>query len=564
MEEYVEVAFDLGLDNEPVSDTPMVPLFELGEDEAVQTTSGTAPSKLIQEVEVEAKFIVGDDVVMPDLRAIGPLGDPVTSELNALYFDTPDLDLVSAGIALRRRSGGSDAGWHLKTEGSGAGRRIEKRLPISGARPPRFLRDALPVELRFKPLIPVARLETHRTETPVLSARRSVLANVCEDHVRVDAGPPGSGRKGSSQTAWREVEVELARGDTRALSHISRLLLNSGLTPAPYGSKISRALEGWPRTSVSVPSDRAVEAAVRGYVETQVGLIQSLEEGVAEGEGDAVHLSRVAARRLRSTLDTFAILFDPDVANHLIGELRWFGRELSSLRDLQVLQARLADGTAAVLPSEAQALSRLRSGVDAAEEKSAGQVRTDVLGPRYEMLQDAMSELVDPRLREVALGAGGAESEDVLLVSPAKPLGKTMKRLQAAEVLARAMPKKQTWDERLRQAHLWHEARKAAKTVRYAYEALVPVLGEEGTQIVLCWQEATSALGELQDTMFELDVLVELGGGVPHSTPVLSAEEVGHLKHLAKKTIGEQMRLGRRSLLNALIVSMNFRWSSRP
>ncbi|WP_129587564.1 CYTH and CHAD domain-containing protein [Actinomyces minihominis] len=552
MEEYVEVAFDLGLGDELASDTPMVPLFDLGEGEGGPTTSGAAPSKLIQEVEIEVKFSVGDNVGALDLGAIGPLGHPVTSELNALYFDTPDLELESAGIALRRRSGGSDAGWHLKTEVSSSGHRIEKRLPISGARPPRFLRSVLPPELQFRPLIPVARLETHRTETPVLSSRRSILANVCEDHVRVDAGPLGGGRKGSQQSAWREVEVELAAGDTRALSHISRLLLNAGLTPATYGSKIARALEGWPRTSVSDLGGHPVQAAVRRYIENQVGVIQSLEEGVAEGEGEAVHQSRVAARRLRSTLDTFSTLFTPTVADHLIGELRWFGRELSALRDLQVLRARLVDGTAAALPSDPQVLAWLLSGVDAAADAAASQVRTDVLGPRYEMLQDGLAELVDPRLQTANLGGSRADLEDILRASPAKPLGKTMKRLQAAEVLARALPKRQTLDEKLQQAHLWHETRKAAKTVRYAYEALAPVLGEEGSTKVLRWQEATSALGELQDTTFELDAIGELERGGAISSPQLSPEGVSRLKQVAEKNMGEQMRLGRRSLLAAL------------
>jgi hypothetical protein len=35
-------------------------------------------------------------------------------ELDAVYYDTDDLRLSGCSAALRRRTGGSDAGWHLK------------------------------------------------------------------------------------------------------------------------------------------------------------------------------------------------------------------------------------------------------------------------------------------------------------------------------------------------------------------------------------------------------------------------------------------------------------------
>jgi inorganic triphosphatase YgiF len=39
---------------------------------------------------------------------------PDEEQLEAEYYDTDDLRLISAGITLRRRRGGDDAGWHLK------------------------------------------------------------------------------------------------------------------------------------------------------------------------------------------------------------------------------------------------------------------------------------------------------------------------------------------------------------------------------------------------------------------------------------------------------------------
>jgi inorganic triphosphatase YgiF len=41
------------------------------------------------------------------------LGEPAVHELVAVYYDTADLRLAADRVALRRRTGGSDAGWHV-------------------------------------------------------------------------------------------------------------------------------------------------------------------------------------------------------------------------------------------------------------------------------------------------------------------------------------------------------------------------------------------------------------------------------------------------------------------
>src|ERR1035438_9244767 len=50
--------------------------------------------------------------------------------LDAVYYDTEDLRLIRAGVTLRRRTGGEDAGWHLKLP-AGADTRDEIRLPLA-------------------------------------------------------------------------------------------------------------------------------------------------------------------------------------------------------------------------------------------------------------------------------------------------------------------------------------------------------------------------------------------------------------------------------------------------
>ena len=57
------------------------------------------------------------------------MGQQVEQLLEATYFDTPDLDLAAHGVTLRRRSGGNDAGWHVKIP-QGKDTRTEVRLPL--------------------------------------------------------------------------------------------------------------------------------------------------------------------------------------------------------------------------------------------------------------------------------------------------------------------------------------------------------------------------------------------------------------------------------------------------
>jgi inorganic triphosphatase YgiF len=95
--------------------------------------------------EVERKYAADDGFELPPLTElmagadgrrdeIAPVaeGEPVRQRLAATYFDTADLRLATAGLTLRRRTGGEDAGWHLKVP-AGPDTRSEVRLPLGKA-----------------------------------------------------------------------------------------------------------------------------------------------------------------------------------------------------------------------------------------------------------------------------------------------------------------------------------------------------------------------------------------------------------------------------------------------
>src|SRR5215472_3181648 len=193
-------------------------------------------------IEVERKYAVGAEFVMPDLSAapaVTAVTSPRTYHLTAIYFDTPGFRLASARITLRRRTGGTDAGWHLKLP-AGAARR-EVHAPLESGT------DTVPAELAGlvfdvtggRPLCPIARLQTARTVRHLMDGAGQVLAEVADDQVtgslpsgtasREDtpgAGPaPDAWRTAS---AWREVEIELDRGPAEILDQAGRLLILAG------------------------------------------------------------------------------------------------------------------------------------------------------------------------------------------------------------------------------------------------------------------------------------------------------------------------------------------------
>ena len=68
-------------------------------------------------VEIERKYDVDVGTPLPDWTGIDSVDAASAGELRELdarYFDTDDAALARAGVAVRRRTGGSDAGWHIR------------------------------------------------------------------------------------------------------------------------------------------------------------------------------------------------------------------------------------------------------------------------------------------------------------------------------------------------------------------------------------------------------------------------------------------------------------------
>ena len=79
---------------------------------------------------------------------------------------------------------------------------------------------------------------------------------------------------------------------------------------------------------------------VAAYVAAQCEVLASNDVGMRTGT-PAVHKTRVAARRLRSTLRMFDDVFDAAPAEELNNELSWYADVLGQVRDRDILSGRL-------------------------------------------------------------------------------------------------------------------------------------------------------------------------------------------------------------------------------
>jgi hypothetical protein len=196
--------------------------------------------------ERERKFDLDPGRPVPRLAGVGPVVDqraPVESTLDAAYFDTEDMRLLRNRITLRRRTGGPDAGWHLKLPAE-SGARQEIQLPLGGEERvvPQGLADRVRTESGSRALIEIAHLRTTRYSYDLVDATGARLAVLTDDHV--------TGEKAGSAVpeGWRELEVELEpAADPGLLDVLGEALVKAGARPGRWPSKLRRLLAGsWP------------------------------------------------------------------------------------------------------------------------------------------------------------------------------------------------------------------------------------------------------------------------------------------------------------------------------
>ncbi|MGW1722893.1 CYTH and CHAD domain-containing protein [Streptomyces sp. NPDC002306] len=484
--------------------------------------------------EIERKY-ESDDSGLPDLTGVAGVAavlDKGVAQLDATYYDTADLRLAAASITLRRRTGGSDAGWHLKLPVA-PGVRDEIHAPLADTVPPE-LASLVRSRVRDAELLPVLRLRSERDLRNLVDADGRLLAEAGVDAVRADRILGGDG---SAQ--WTEIEVELADGgDPAFLDTVEKRLRKAGVRPSKSASKLARALaetapsgkdgkaakagkaakgakegkdgkaakdakDGKKRDGVrrEEPSGEPVTAGdhVLAYVRAQRDAIVELDPAVRQDAPDSVHSMRVATRRLRSAFRSYGTVLDRTVTDPVGVELKWLAGELGVDRDREVLtdhlMAALDDLPRTLVSGPVR--TRLRTWARARR----GGARRRLIGVldsrRYLTLLDTLDAFIaDPPRLEAAAG----RPDKVLAKAVRKDFGK----LAALVEQALELPPGHERDLAL------HEARKKAKRTRYAAETAAPALGDPASALVKSMKSVQGLLGDHQDSVMVRQTLREL------------------------------------------------------
>lgn len=275
-----------------------------------------------------------------------------------------------------------------------------------------------------------------------------------------------------------------------------------------------------PRASVvTVPAPGrgapSVGGVVRRCLGADVARLISSDPIAREGEdAEGVHQARVGTRRLRSHLATFADVLRDEPTARLSKDLRWLGRALGTVRDLDVLRERLASAVKAIDPLARDDGLALLSHADAERAAGAQSLHDVLTSDRYcSLLQRLASTVAAPPFRRAA----GLPADDFLrhaIATRYRSLTTAICELPAAPADAEL-----------------HAVRILAKPTRYAAEAGASVLGPSCAKFAKRVTELCDDLGDLNDGS-RMSLWLDAQGIQPSRAPTVArvrSVEIGRM-----------------------------------
>jgi CHAD domain-containing protein len=441
----------------------------------------------VDEVERELKLTAESSFAMPalddldgGLRTIPWAPEPVWT----VYYDTSDLRLARWNASLRHRLG---QGWTVKLPPQREGGvvvRSELVFPGDGKRPPAGAVDLVRAFTRGAPLQASVRLWTTRRRTELRDGEGHLVADVFEDDVTVRDGR-------QAVQGFKEIEVEVSEATPAGLvASLTDRFESAGADSSDPLSKYVRAL-GAHEVAPEVPVHDLSEDASMGDV-VRRAIAASVTRLIAhdpvmrlDTDPEGVHQARVATRRLRSDLVTFADVVEAGHAAQLRDELGWLAGILGAVRDGDVMLDRTTKLAARLDEAHARGAAEVISSLSAERDRAHATLLTTLREPRYLRLLDSLvAEANAPSLVPEAAALPAAATVGGLARAPWKALRRQRKRL----------------GKKPRNADL-HLLRIRAKRLRYAAEAVAPVVGKEAKALAAAAADLQGVLGDLNDAV---------------------------------------------------------------
>ena len=346
-------------------------------------------------LEIEAKYDLSEDQQVPDLTRVGGVETVVVLEpmvLTATYYDTAEQALLTGGVTMRRRTGGTDDGWHLKVPVSG-GERLEVSRPLGrGDAPPAAITTLVRGLVRSGELQPVATLVNNRTVHHLKSRDGRVLAELADDRVTGERlGVDGS------TIIWREMEVELVEADRDVLAALDAAVLAAGISHASGSSKVGRVL-GEKSAPVPAPPKAGRRRKVRDVIAPRAALavteLQSVDPLLRLGRPGSAAKARIALHRLRAVLALQGQVSAFAASAQLRVDLEWLERLVVDVEGIESAQAHIRS----VLADQPRQLvlgpvgRRIDRESVAARKSSLAGLQAALDSPRYLDLMDSLHD----------------------------------------------------------------------------------------------------------------------------------------------------------------------------
>jgi CHAD domain-containing protein len=446
----------------------------------VVTQESTVPS------EREVKLAAAPSFRMPSLEGLADGTTPVPCEperLSTTYLDTEDLRLARWGVSFRHRLG---EGWTVKLPTDDHGTLLARsEITFAGERkrPPPAAVDLVRAFIRSAELRPQTSLKTLRRRTELHDADGQLLADVVDDEVSVLEGRRIVAR-------FRELEVEV-RGDLdpSVLDVIVDRFRQAGAGAPEPTPKYVRALG--PRSSppeVQIPQlasgAMAGDVVRRAIAASVVRLIQHDPVVRLDADPEGVHQARVATRRLRSDLLTFRPLLDQAWAAPLRNELGWLAKSLGEVRDGDVLLDRMRRRAGQFPEPSSRGAARVLAALEESRDKAYAELLATLRDERYVALLDRLVAAANAPalLLEADLPAPAILPD--LVSRPWESLARRVKKLGDSPTDAEL-----------------HDIRIRTKRVRYAAEAIAPLVGRQARAFARAAAALQEELGDLNDAV---------------------------------------------------------------
>ncbi len=289
-----------------------------------------------------------------------------------------------------------------------------------------------------------------------------------------------------------EAAVSLVRGFVREgrLDALVERLQRAGAGAPEQTAKYIRALRAHtslapeiavPELSGDASAGRVVQRAIALSV---IRLVLHDPVVRLDADPEGVHQARVATRRLRSDLRTFRALLEPSFARSLREELGWLARILGEVRDGDVLLERLRSRVAELSDDDAEGAGAILHALASSRDEAHARLLETLRSERY---VDLLSTLVDAANAPPLQDEAQAPAADVVPALVRKPWHRLQKRV--AKLGSEASDEQR------------HEIRIHTKRVRYAAEAVAPVVGKPARTFARAAAALQDALGDLNDAV---------------------------------------------------------------